>query len=75
MEKFSNRFEKIEQLLSEKRLQQALDLLNSMNHPEAWIKEHIDNIQLVYRSLLDYAIQDIEDKESTTILKNLIQKA
>ena len=75
MEKFSNRFEKIEQLLSEKRLQQALDLLNSMTHSEAWIKEHIDNIQLVYRSLLDYAIQDIEDKESTTILKNLIQKA
>lgn len=73
MDNFQEKFEKIEQLLLEKRLQQAIDLLKEISSNE-WLKQRIDEIQIVYRPMLDYALQDIEDKESASILNNLIRK-
>lgn len=73
MDNFQDKFEKIEQLLLEKRLQQAIDLLKELSSSE-WVKQRIDEIQIVYRPMLDYALLGIEDKESSSILNNLIRK-
>lgn len=74
MENILEKLNKIEQLLLEKHLQQALDLLSDIPSKNG-TKERIEEIQLIYHPLLSYALQDIEDKESFSILNNLIQKA
>ncbi|MBO5974235.1 MAG: tetratricopeptide repeat protein [Paludibacteraceae bacterium] len=73
MENILGKLDNAEQLLLERHLQQALDLISEISSNNQ-TKEYIEEIQLIYRPLLTYALQDIEDKESNTILNSLIQK-
>ena len=66
---------RISKLISEKKIKQSLDILDSMigSASEGYLRDEYDNIVMTYRNILRYTIEGVKDPERNKVYFKLLQ--